>query len=463
MHRVRHYLHHHRIFSGTVVLAVTQLGASVAGFLRDRLLAQTFPTLDVVDAYIAAFRPADLLFQVLVMSAIGMILVPLLAREHHRGDRDGIANLLGASMGLGALVFSGVAGILIVALPSLAPWLVDFQGEQLHLYINFARIVLISDLLMVIGNTAGQELVTLERYWVYGLTPIIYSLGTIAGTLVLTPIIGPYGPIVGTAVGSLMYALWRLIAVFWIGIPIRLRLWHPAIAEMGWMAFPRMIALGTLQVRLLVLDTFASSLPTGAITINAYARNVQSVVVGCVGIALAQAIFSPMSRAAAAGDGKTFQHYMRRGSFFMLLLTVPSVIVLFFIPQTVAVVLHLQHVGALFSTVLILYALSIPIESLSHLFIRAFFALHNTHLPAVAHTANALIAIALSWFLLPAYGLTAIPIGFIAGHAVQLLILWWKLPRTSAALPLRQTAFVCPVNPNRTGLHSCSPAQRSNP
>ncbi|MBI2117962.1 hypothetical protein HYT95_03615, partial [Candidatus Peregrinibacteria bacterium] len=202
-----------------------------------------------------------------------------------------------------------------------------------------------------------------------------YSLGTIAGTLFLTQIIGPYGPIAGTAAGSGMYALWRLWAIWRLGIPLRLRLWHPAVAEMGWMAIPRMVALGTLQVRLLILDTLASFLPTGAITINAYARNMQSVVVGAIGIALAQAIFSPMSRAAARKDGEHFRRYIRQGSLFMLLLTVPSAAFLFFIPGTVAIV-----------------------------------------------------AIALSWSLLGTYGLSAIPMGFIAGHAVQLVILWWNLP-----------------------------------
>ncbi|MBI1934593.1 hypothetical protein HYS30_02910 [Candidatus Peregrinibacteria bacterium] len=321
-----------------------------------------------------------------------------------------------------------MACILVFALPTLAPWLVDFQGEQLDLYINFARIVLISDLLMVIGNTAGQELVTLERYWVYGLTPIVYSLGTIAGTLFLTQIIGPYGPIAGTAAGSGMYALWRLWAIWRLGIPLRLRLWHPAVAEMGWMAIPRMVALGTLQVRLLILDTLASFLPTGAITINAYARNMQSVVVGAIGIALAQAIFSPMSRAAARKDGEHFRRYIRQGSLFMLLLTVPSAAFLFFIPGTVARIVNLQHVVASFAPILMLYALSIPVESLSHLFIRAFVSLKNTRLPAIAHVANAIVAIALSWSLLGTYGLSAIPMGFIAGHAVQLVILWWNLP-----------------------------------
>ena len=416
------------LFKGTVILAVTQLGASVAGLFRDRFFGIMFRALAVVDAYIAAFRPSDLLFQVLVMSAIGMILVPLLTKEHHRGDTEGIANLLGASMGLGCLVFGTVAVILIFTLPILAPWLVDFRGEQLQLYINFARIVLIADLFMVIGNTAGQELVRIERYWVYGITPIIYSLGTIAGTLFLTPWIGPYGPIAGTATGSLLYAVWRLLAVSWSGIPLRIRLWHAAIADMGWMALPRMVALGTLQIRLLILDTLASSLPTGAITINAYARNVQSVVVGVIGIALAQAIFSPMSQAAVQGNERKFQDYLRRGSFFMLLLTIPSALLLALLPNTIAGIVNLHHVASTFAPVLILYAMSTPVESLSHLFIRAFFAMKNTSLPAIAHVTNAIVAVALSWSLLQKYGLLAIPVGFIAGHAVQLVILWWNLP-----------------------------------
>lgn len=419
------------LLKGTAILAITQLGASAAGLLRDRLLASTFPDLAVVDAYIAAFRPSDLLFQVLVMSMVGMILVPLLAREHRNKNTEGVANLLGASMGLGCLVFGIVAAILIFALPTLAPWLVDFHGEQLQLYINFARIGFISDLFMVIGNTAGQELVRIERYWVYGITPIIYSLGTITGTLFLTPLIGPYGPIAGTAAGSLLYAVWRLLAVSWSGIPFRIRLWHTAIADMGWMALPRMVALGTLQIRLLILDTLASFLPAGAITINAYARNVQSVVVGAVGIALAQAIFSPMSRAAAQGDEKTFQDFLRRGAFWMLLLTIPCSAALLIMSSAVATIVNLDHVLATFAPVLAFYVLSIPVESLSHLFIRAFFSLHNTRIPAIAHVANAVLAIALSWVLLRHYGLVAIPIGFIAGHALQLLILWWKLPRVS--------------------------------
>ena len=112
----------------------------------------------------------------------------------------------------------------------------------------------------------------------------------------------------------------------------------------------------------------------------------------------------------------------------MLLLTIPSALLLSLMPDIIADVVNLQHVARVFAPVLVLYAVSTPVESLSHLLIRAFFALQNTRLPAIAHVANAIVAVALSWSLLNAYGLLAIPIGFIAGHAVQLLILWWNLP-----------------------------------
>ena len=56
---------------------------------------------------------------------------------------------------------------------------------------------------------------------------------------------------------------------------------------------PRMFALGALQLQLLLFDTIASGLDAGSITINAYSRNFQSVLVGVAGIALAQSASTP--------------------------------------------------------------------------------------------------------------------------------------------------------------------------
>src|SRR3989338_7056607 len=96
------YLGQHRILGGAAVLAFTQLGASIAGLIRDRMLASTFPGLDTVDVYIAAFRPSDLLFQMMIMAGFSVALVPLLARYHADNRVDDMHKLLNSVLCLAA-------------------------------------------------------------------------------------------------------------------------------------------------------------------------------------------------------------------------------------------------------------------------------------------------------------------------------------------------------------------------
>src|SRR3989338_3188883 len=83
------HLGQHRMLGGAAVLALTQFCASVAGLVRDNVLASTFSArgeVGVVDAYIAAFRPSDFLLQAFILSAIGAVLVPMLAGYKEKGN-----------------------------------------------------------------------------------------------------------------------------------------------------------------------------------------------------------------------------------------------------------------------------------------------------------------------------------------------------------------------------------------
>lgn len=409
----------HRILGGAAVLAVTQIAASVAGLARDHLLNRTFPGLDTVDVYFAAFRPSDLLFQVTIMAGYSVALVPLLAKytshEHERGMDD----LLNGVMGLAAVVFGVVALVLGLVLPAIAPLFVQFEGETLAVYITFGRIALLTNFLFVFGNAFGQYFITIQRYWIYGLTPVLYTLGTIAGTVFLTPNIGAYGPVVGTLAGALLYVLVRLIGAMHTGYRPRISLWHPDIRELGWLMMPRMIALGVLQVELLFFDRVASGLAAGSITINSNARNFQSVVVGAVGIALAQSAFSLLSQAAAKREAKRFMLYLRKGIGIMLMLTIPGSLALWLLAPVAAWLVHLQDVLPVFTMCLALYALSIPFESVSHLLLRAFYSLKDTTVPAVLTVLNGTVAIGVSWYFAPHYGVYALALGFASGQIVQ--------------------------------------------
>ena len=68
--------------------------------------------------------------------------------------------------------------------------------------------------------------------------------------------------------------------------------------------------------------------------------------------------------------------------------------------------------------------MSIPLESLTHLLARAFYATHNTIIPVLASVA-ALVVIVLTGELARARGsgVTSIPIAFTAGSLTKVAIL----------------------------------------
>jgi len=427
-----------RIAGGALVLALTQFAASVAGLFRDRFLATAFPPgldqMDVVSVYIAAFRPSDLLFQMFIMSAFSVALVPLLASHIAHGREEEMDRLLSSTMIVGSVFFGIVALVISVFFPLVAPLFVQFHDQSLELYILFGRMAFLTNAIFVIGNALGQYLVTKQSYWMYGISPILYTFGTIVGTVWLTPMMGVMGPMVGTIAGALLYTLIRLFASVRGGLRFSIRrsdVLHPEIREMGWLMLPRMAALGALQLQLLLFDRLASGLDLGSVTINAYARNFQSAAVGIVGIALAQSSYSLLSQAIAKGEIQRFWSYIKKGSLLTLALTIPGGMALYLLAPIAAKIVHLTEpsVIATFIVALGIYAISIPLESLNHLLFRASYATKHTAFPALLTVVGGLFAIIGAWIYAPRYGVYALAFGFLIGQAMQTLGVWIFLLR----------------------------------
>ncbi len=410
------------IIGGTVVLALTQLAASVMGFVRDTAFARTFPDSSIVDVYVAAFRPSDFLFQTCIIAALGTVLVPVLA-SHKAHDRHGdMSTVLSGSMLLGATAFGIISLLLAAALPSIAHWFVDFQGERLALYVGFGRIALFSNFLFVFGNTLGQYLITSQRYWIYGLTPVLYTLGTVLGTVLLTPSLGAYGPITGTIIGTALYVVLRSWDAFRLGFRFTWTFWHPDFPRMGALMLPRILSLGALQFQLLAFDKLGSGLQVGSVAVNAYARNFQSVLVGITGIALAQSAYSLLGQAAAWKNEKLFTKYLLWGTGALLAITLPGSVALVLLAPFVAKAMGIQALS-LFSSALLVYAVSIPFESMNHLLLRAYYATKRTLVPALATVAGAIVAISVSHAFADRLSVQSIGLGFAIGQVTVLTVL----------------------------------------
>ena len=420
-----------RIAGGAAVLAFTQLISSGCGFLRDRAFSDVFPldsdSIGVASVYIAAFRPSDLLFQLFVMSCLSVVLVPFLASHLAHGRRDEMNRITTSTLIVFGCVFGILALILALLFPMLAPHLVKFQGESLALYVRFGRIALLTNFLFVFGNTLGQYLITIQRYWVYGLTPILWAIGTIGGTYLLTPHLGAMGPIAGTVIGTVVYTLVRLFGVFKSGFRFSLGkegVLHGELKQMGFLILPRMVALGALQLQLLLLDRLASGLATGTVAINQFASNFESVIPGIVGISVAQSAFSLLSQSAAKNDRCTMKRLIFHGIVFNLVLAIPGAVALAVLARTAGWLLHLKNsVSSTFVSALWIYCLAVPFESTNHIVLRSFYALKNTMFPALSSIASCAVAVVSGTMLLPLYGVYALAIAYVVAQATQTLLL----------------------------------------
>lgn len=381
----------------------------------------------VASVYIAAFRPSDLLFQMFVMSCLSVVVVPFLASHLAHGRREEMNRFLTSAMMVFAVAFGIVALILAIFFPAIAPSLVKFEGESLRLYIVFGRMALLTNFLFVFGNALGQYLIAVQRYWMYGITPILWSLGTIGGTYLLTPHVGMLGPMYGTIIGTMLYVILRGWAVIRSGYRPHVSLaefFHPELRHMGILIIPRMAAVGALHVQLLLLDRLASGLETEMIAVNQFARNFESVIPGIVGIAIAQSAFSVLSQSAALRDTAGLRDRIRKTLLFNLLLSVPGMVGLAACAGIAAWLIRLEApVSGIFIRSLLIYALAVPFESTNHIMLRTFYALKNTVRPAVSSVASVVIAVTAASLLVEYIGIFALAISYVLGQMIQTMIL----------------------------------------
>ena len=191
---------------------------------------------------------------------------------------------------------------------------------------------------------------------------------------------------------------------------------------------PKMAGFGAWQLLLWQFTAIASTLQEGSITIYSFARNFQSVPVSLFGIAIATATFPMLSHHFAKNEKDLFHLALKKGMKKTLLLTIPSAIGMALLSTFIITFLlggGMFDSAAITLTALTLsiYTISIPSESLMHLFARAFYARLDTFTPTVIQITSIIIAISTAWYFSNLYGVIGIPIGFSIGSWFQVICL----------------------------------------
>lgn len=425
------------------MIGLLSLVSRLLGVLRDRILAGEFGAGATLDAYYAAFRIPDLLYNLLVVGALSAGFIPVFITYYKKSAEEawelasGVFNLVALS--LGGL---GVIGWLV------APWLVPliapgFAAEQQAVVVSLSRIMFLSPLFLGLSAVLGGVLQSFKKFFVFSLAPIFYNIGIMFGALYLVRWWGVAGLAWGVVLGAGLHAVVQLPAVYASGFHWRPRLaWHHAgVREIMTLMVPRTLGLAIGQVNTLVMTSIASTLAIGSVAVLNFATNLQSFPLGIFGVSFAIALFPTLASAAARADlatfRSTFSTVTRQVLFFILPVSVLFLVLRAQITRSALGAGQFDWADTIATAdTLALFAVSLFAQALIPLLSRGFYALHDTWTPFFVGLGSAAVNIVAAIFLahggwqigrLSIGGVSGLAFAFSLSSLVNATFLWLLL------------------------------------
>ena len=420
-----------------LVVSSAYLVARVLGYIRVVVIGTTFGAGPELDAFFAAFRIPDLIFQLVAAGAVASAVVPMVAGMLAKGENDRawrVVSTIANLMMLGLLAFAALA---FVAAPALVPLIAPgFEGAQLNRTIDLTRLMLLAPMFLALGATATAALNGTQRFAASAVAPIVYDLAIIGAAVLLAPSMGVTGLALGVVAGSLGHLVVQIPPLLRAGfryVP-RINLSDTearlALALMG----PRVIGLGVTQITFVVMTALASNLGTGAVSAYTIAFSLLQIPLGVIGVPLGIVIFPSLAKELAVGRIDHYLEILTRSlrilAFVMLPITALGMIL------RVQVVDLLLGYGAfdraavqLTADTLLLFLLGLTAHSVIAVLTRAFYARQDTRTPMGAAVLAVAINTVLAIALVGSLGLPAIGLAIAAAAWIEALVLLLVLRR----------------------------------
>lgn len=195
--------------------------------------------------------------------------------------------------------------------------------------------------------------------------------------------------------------------------------------------------MGTGQVTLLVATFFGSFLAPGSLSAFYYANNLQAVFLSIFAISAALAVFPTLSDLYNRRDDPGFKDVLAKTAIQVLFFMVPiSVLMLVERAQIVRLIYGAGQgtnfdfeATRLVSLTLGLFVISLFAQGLTPLFMRAFYARHNSITPVLIGLVAVIVNVAATYFLVQRWGVPGMALAFSLSTILQLLMLVAELHR----------------------------------
>ncbi len=422
-----------------LVVAGAFFVSRVLGWIRLVVISNLFGAGAELDAYFAAFRLPDAIFQLVAAGALSSALIPVLSGLFTREQEERAWRVVSTVLNLVLLVLAGLAALVAIFAPTIVPLITPgFDMVQTELTVRLTRLMLLSPIFLALGAVASSVLNARGRFAASAVAPLLYNLSIILGALLLGPYFGVESLAIGVVTGSLLHLAVQLPALarerFRLSFTIDLG--DAASRQVLLLMAPRAIGLGANQITFMINTLLATGVGVGAVTAYNVAFTILQIPLGIIGFPLGVVLLPSMSRAIAAGSVREFGQLVVRSLRLLLY-------VMLFI-SAVAIVLRRQIVTLLFeygfdqraldltANTLLLMLAGLAAHSMVVVLARAFYSGQDTRTPVIVALLSVAVNVSISVTTVGTLGLSGLALGIAAGawfEATLLgVILWQRTP-----------------------------------
>jgi putative peptidoglycan lipid II flippase len=407
------------------------LVSRVLGWARLVVIANALPpdATNDLDAFFAAFRIPDLMFQLVAAGALSSALIPVLSSVIAT-DGEGRAWRVVSTVTNLMLIGLAVLGLIVlVAADRIVPAFTGgFDPPTMNRTIELTRIMVLSPIMLALGSVATSVLNVRGRFAAAAVAPSVYNLAIIGGAFTLAPSMGAAGLAFGVVAGSIGHVLVQLPPLRSIGfryVPV-IDLADTAARQALALMAPRAIGLGASQITFLVMTALATGVGVGAVTAFTIAFTLLQIPVGVIGVPLAVVLFPSLSREVATGNHTEFVALLTRALRFLTFVMLPIAVL--------AAILRVEGIAVLFgrfdraaieltAATLLAFLVGLVAHALIAVLARAFYALHDTRTPVAAAVLAVVINTSVGAALVGRLGLPALALAIALAAWIEATLL----------------------------------------
>ena len=433
----------HRIETGRVlvtaslILTVAALASRLLGWIRLLVIGSQFGASRELDAYFAAFRIPDAIFQLVVAGALSAALIPVFQGYRARGQDVEAWQLASSVINLVLIALAALSLVMAIFAPIFVPIVAPgFDAPTTELTIRMTRVMLISPVLIGMGAVVSGILNSYQQFTVPSIAPLLYNIAIIGAAIFLAPVMGVEGLAVGVAIGSLAHLAVQLPNLARVGqrYDLTIGLGHPGVRRVAWLMGPRTLGLAAGQINFLVSTVLASGLPEGSLTAYNYAFQLSQIPVGVIGVSIAVALFPTLSTDAALGRMGEIRRQVANAVRVLVFVAAPLTAIMVVLREPLTSVFYQyglfgQSATDRTASTLLFFALGLVGHIVVHVLTRAFYAMQDTRTPVGWAIVAVAVNVPLMAILVGPMGVEGLALALSISSVLEVIGLLWFLRR----------------------------------